>query len=301
MKVFIDSGAWTIHNQAQKGNKLAMSLGIPEYCKWLTENKGLYNHYANFDVIHNGEATYQNWLKMKALGFDPIPVYHASTDVKYLKRYLDSGATYIAVGAIAFLGAKYRLANFDNLWGEYLTDSSGMPTVKVHSFGLTALSYMLRYPWYSVDSSSWAFIARHGGLFIARKVNGKFDFTVEHYKRNVSTRAPHKKAIPHIRMQGQAELKMLKEYLAFIETPYGVSVFRPYKEGEKLADNESIWKKKEGHHVVPMVETVVEQGVINCQQMRNEANIKYFILTAEAMPKWPWPFKHSLNNRRTLL
>jgi len=300
MRVLIDSGAFTIWNQAQKGNKAAASIGIPQYCEWLKNNKGLYNHYVNFDVIHNGQASFDNWVEMKKRGFNPLPVYHASTDIKYLVRYLDSGADYICMGAVAFVGMRYRFANFDNVWSNYLTDKEGFPKVKVHGFGLTSLSIMTRYPWYSVDSSSWAFIARHGGLFIGRKVNGKFDLTVEHYKRNVSTRAPHKKSIPHIRTRGKEELRLLREWLDYIETPFGKSAFREHK-GEKLAANESLWKRKEGNRIIPTVETIVEQGVINCQQMRNEANIKFFILTAEAIPPYPRKFDRVKYYRSTLV
>lgn len=287
MRVLIDSGAYTIWNMARKGNAAAAKIGIPEYCKWLDDNKGLYNHYASFDVIGEGEATYKNWLLMRKMGYDPIPVYHASTDIKWLKKYLDAGAPYICMGAIAFMGVRYRLANFDNIWSNYLTDKAGIPTVKVHGFGLTAMNIMVRYPWYSVDSSSWAFIARHGGLFIARKVGGVFRFDLEHYKRNVSVRAPHKTSIPHICVCGKVEDKLLREWLDFIETPYGKSALRPYKQGETLAANELIWKRKVHGKIVPMVETIIEQGVINCQQMRNEANIKFFVLLGENQPKWP--------------
>lgn len=301
MKVLIDCGAWTLHKKAEKGDKNAQGIGIPEYCKWLTENKGLYNYYASFDVIHNGQATYDNWVEMKKRGFNPMPVYHASTDVKFLHKYLDSGASYIAVGGIAFLGIKYRLANFDNLWAHHLTDSKGYPLVKVHSFGLTALDFLMRYPWYSADSSSWAFIARHGGLFIAKKVKGKFDFTVEHYKRNVSTRAPHKKSIPHITFMGKEEENVLREYLDFIETPYGKSKITKFKQGRVLAPNEHLWKRKVGKQIEFLVEEVVEEGVINSTMMRDEANIKFFILTSEALPPYPWPFRKNLITQRMIL
>lgn len=299
-QVFIDSGAYTILNQARKGNKVAATIGLPNYCEWLEQNKGLYNVYANMDVIYNGKATYDNWIEMRKRGFDPLPVYHAGTDIMYLKKYLDAGCPYICLGAVAFLGMRYRFANFDNLWSNYLTEPNGMPRLKVHGFGLTALSVMARYPWYSVDSSSWAFIARHGGLFIARKVGGVWRFDLDHYKRNVSTRAPHKKSIPHIRMKSVVGDKLLREWLEYIETPYGVSAFRPYKEGEKLAPNESVWKKKDGAKIIPTVETVVERGVINDQQMRNEANIKFFILTVEALPPYPYPLSAKIKKQRPL-
>ena len=71
--------------------------------------------------------------------------------------------------------------------------------------------------------------------------------------------------------------------------------------GIKERPGESVWKKKDGAKIIPTVETVVERGVINDQQMRNEANIKFFILTAESLPKWPWPFKNVSHHRNVLV
>jgi len=302
MKVLIDSGAWSLHNQAQKkGIANAPVITIDDYCNWLTENRKLYTVYANFDVLNNGKASYENWVEMRKRGFNPLPVYHASTDIKWLKKYLDTGCEYLCLGAIAFMYTEYRIANLDHIWSNYLTQPDGMPKLKVHGFGLTALRIMTRYPWYSVDSSSWAFIARHGGLFIPKKIGGKFRFDEEHYKRNVSTRAPHKKSIPHVLFCSRQEQVVFQEYLDFIETPLGKSSFRPYLLGETLKKNELVWKKKENGKIVPLVEIVEERGVINDQAMRNEANIKFFILTAEGMPKYPWPFKRVHFHRRSLL
>jgi len=302
MNVFIDSGAWSIHNQSRKkGRNAAPILTIDDYCEWLTKYKKLYTCYASFDVLNNGKASFENWVEMRKRGFDPLPVYHASTDVKWLKKYLDAGCKYLCLGAIAFMYTEKRIANLDNVWSNYLTAKDGMPLIKVHGFGLTALRIMIRYPWYSVDSSSWAFIARHGGVFIAVKRGGKFRFDLEHYKRNCSTRAPHKRSIPHVECCSSAEQKLFREYLDFLEVPYGKSSFRPYVEGEVLAANESIWKKKENGKVHKLVEVVEERGIINDQAMRNSANIKFFILLSECMPKWPWPFTQAAKHRGSLL
>jgi hypothetical protein len=56
----------------------------------------------------------------------------------------------------------------DRIWDRYLTDGSGRPRLKVHGFGLTAIPLMQRYPWYSVDSSSWVQIASVGSVILPR-------------------------------------------------------------------------------------------------------------------------------------
>jgi len=52
----------------------------------------------------------------------------------------------------------------DRMWDKYLTDGSGRPRLKVHGFGITAIPIMERYPWCSVDSSSWIQSAAFGSI-----------------------------------------------------------------------------------------------------------------------------------------
>jgi hypothetical protein len=57
----------------------------------------------------------------------------------------------------------------DEVFAHYLT-FAGAPIIKVHGFGMTTFELMARYPWYSVDSSSWLMGGRNGtALFM---VNG---------------------------------------------------------------------------------------------------------------------------------
>jgi hypothetical protein len=54
----------------------------------------------------------------------------------------------------------------DRIWEKHLVDGAGRPKVKVHGFGLTTMALVERYPWYSVDSSSWVQVARTGGMML---------------------------------------------------------------------------------------------------------------------------------------
>ena len=55
------------------------------------------------------------------------------------------------------------------MWDKYLTDGSGKPRLKVHGFGITAIPIMERYPWWSVDSSSWIQSAAFGSIITPDK------------------------------------------------------------------------------------------------------------------------------------
>ena len=56
----------------------------------------------------------------------------------------------------------------DRIWGKYLTNPDGSAKLKVHGFGLISVPLMARYPWYSVDSSSWVQLGGMGNIFHPR-------------------------------------------------------------------------------------------------------------------------------------
>jgi hypothetical protein len=295
MRVFGDSGAWSIF---QSGKELTMD----DYCKWLTEHKEELTCYANLDVINDGQASFDNWVELRKRGFNPLPVYHASTSPQFLERYMAEGATYLCIGAIAKMNTSYRVSNLDLIWSNHLVDKNGMPKVRVHGFGLTSLRIMVRYPWYSVDSTSWAYAARCGLLFIPKYRAGQFRYTEQSYKRFVSTRSPrakHSGGEHHIDAMGEHEKKLLRMYLDSINVPYGKSEMRPYKKGEVLADNERLWDRRvHTHGQSAMVEKVIEAGIVNDQRIRNQTNIIFFLNLAKEMPKYPWAFRLQHKHRK---
>lgn len=296
MRILADSGAWS---HFRSGKKLTMD----DYCKWLDKWQHAITHYVNMDVIGDGQKSYDNWIEMRKRGYNPLPVYHASTSIKFLEKYLESGADYLCLGAIARMNTEYRISNLDLIWANHLVEhKTGMPIVKVHGFGLTSLRIMVRYPWYSVDSTSWAYAARNGMMFIARKIGGEFKYGEQSYKRFVSTRSPRSKKLGgehHIDACSQNEKDLFKEYLSDLGVPYGKSTFRPYTGTEVLAGNELLWKRRV--HIgkgTPLIETIHEKGICNDQRIRNEANILFFLKLSKQIRKWPWPFHAHKTQRR---
>jgi hypothetical protein len=73
------------------------------------------------------------------------------------------GYPFIALGGLVGASRKVLQAWLDRMWGKYLTRSDGAPRLKVHGFGLTDFKLMARYPWFSIDSSSWAMAGFFGG------------------------------------------------------------------------------------------------------------------------------------------
>jgi hypothetical protein len=102
---------------------------------------------------------------MEKNGVQALPCYHYGEDPRYLQHYIEH-YSYITLGGMVPINKEQLGYWLDDIWDKYLTTPAGLPKVKVHGFGLTRVSLMERYPWYSVDSSSWVQSAGNGGIMI---------------------------------------------------------------------------------------------------------------------------------------
>ena len=163
-QVFLDSGAFSMWS-------LGAKVDIEAYCQYIQRNEDIIRKDGNsilasvMDAIGDDLGTYQNQKRMEKLGVTPLPCFHFNEDIRYLKYYIDN-YEYITLGGMVAQTTQALLPWLDEIWGKYLTDAHGRPKVKVHGFGLTTPILMRRYPWYSVDSSSWVQIARVGGMLL---------------------------------------------------------------------------------------------------------------------------------------
>lgn len=186
---FFDSGAFTLEKHARKwaketGNSKWDYFDLPEsyafldsYAEFVKEHQLGIDHYANVDVIGNPELTYRNQRYLEERGLRPVPAIHYGTDVAWLKRYIDDGHDYVAVGGLIGRINKEATRSWLDQCFSMMCDSSGMPVIKCHGFGMTTFNAMLRYPWYSVDSTSWFRFAMMGLIFVPHSQHGQWDFT----------------------------------------------------------------------------------------------------------------------------
>ncbi len=164
---FADSGAYTAQTQGAE-------ISLDEYCEWLHEHRDLFELFATLDVIGDAEASCVNWERMRAKGLKPIPAFHAGEPMDYLRRYIDAGEDYIALGGMVGAGAPrlmpwivacFRLAR------EYKDRGRN---VVFHGFGITNLDVLSSLPWYTVDSSAWGQVYRYGTFRLFDKFSGKW-------------------------------------------------------------------------------------------------------------------------------
>jgi len=197
---FLDSGAYSAWS---KGS----TIDIDELIAFIKANIDVIEVYACLDCIPGvpgrsatskereeaAELTWKNYLYMKSEGLDPLPVFHYGEDFRFLERMLDYGCEYIGIGGLVGIPSDKRRAWLDRLFVR-ITDDAGMPTVKTHGFGMTSVPLIFRYPWYSVDSTTWIKITANGAVYLPAMVNDEFVFDRVPSTVTVSTRNPKQSA-----------------------------------------------------------------------------------------------------------
>jgi len=179
---FLDSGAYSAWSRGT-------AIDIDEYVAFIKANIEHIEVYACLDSIpgqpgraatekerrEGAELTWSNYLYMKAEGLDPLPVYHYGEDFKYLERMLGYGCDYIGIGGLVSVPGAMRRHWLDRLF-KRITNEHGEPIIKTHGFGMTSVPLIFRYPWYSVDSTSWIQATANGKVFLPAMVDGEFVF-----------------------------------------------------------------------------------------------------------------------------
>ena len=158
--MFLDSGAFTAFTKDAV-------ITVEEYAEFIHRTAHMWSARSSLDAIGDAAKSYQYLKDLESLGCAVQPVFHAREDVAWLKKYLDEGYDYIFIGGMVPETTKWLRGWLDDLFDHYLTNSDGTPRVKLHGFGLTDQKLMFRYPWHSVDSSSWLMTGIFGACVFA--------------------------------------------------------------------------------------------------------------------------------------
>ena len=164
VKIFLDSGAFSAFT-------MGVDVDMEAYCRYIQENRDILETVDGMvcasvlDGIGDPLQTYRNQLAMESLGVRPLPCFHYGEDERYLDYYA-ANYPYITLGGMVPISTPQLYHWLDRIWEKHLVDGTGRPKVKVHGFGLTTMALVERYPWYSVDSSSWVQVARTGGMML---------------------------------------------------------------------------------------------------------------------------------------
>lgn len=287
----LDSGAFSLINQARKKRKAGQGKVdwsiyktdefreyMDAYAEFIKKYRTAIDYYVNIDAIGNPEITWENQMYLeKEHGLKPIPVVHQGEPIKWVEKYLEAGYDYLAIGKIANQGPFDEWC--DRCFEVICNQENRLPLVKVHGFAITRYTWMVRWPWYSVDSTTWIKMAFNGqilmpsinadGVFVFDKpymrlfVDDVSPYTNRRHKAN----GPRKRLVlgqretirRHYQSMSPLERSKVRQWLKIIGVPIG--------------------KSRNGK--------VVTEGVTNNQAMREKANIHYYEHFCE-VHTWPW-------------
>jgi hypothetical protein len=304
--LFLDSGAHSLYMKLKlKGSSFSQDeydSYFKEYIKFIKENEKYLTIYVNLDIINDPVRSMANYKRMRKEGLKPIAVVHPGEDYIWITKYLELGCEYVGLGGLGQFYTKTKYINWaDVVWSKALTDKKGFPLAKCHGFAMTSFDLMFRYPWWSVDSTTWVMVGRFGSVLIPKFRNGKFIYTEAPWSVMVSNQSPDvRNAGKHISTFAPMEQDIIKDYLKLKGIKLGKSEYRKedktykLKKGERWAGEIELDLQREDGVVQEdhsLVETIIEAGVCNDYRLRDEVNIVYYLDLEKHFPKWPWAFK----------
>jgi hypothetical protein len=165
MDLFLDSGAYSAHTKQQ-------TIPVDSYASFINQHGNIFSVIANLDDIGDtGPKSWDNLKALESMGCTVLPVFHCQDDIVYLKKMLDQGYPFIALGGMVGGGRIELKTWLDEVWKKYLINEDRTAHLKVHGFGLTDFELMTCYPWFSIDSTSWVVAGKNGGCVFYE--NGK--------------------------------------------------------------------------------------------------------------------------------
>lgn len=303
--IFMDSGAWAICRlhvlkQGKKAVRMGkhgraleeplvrgaqgdfsyydLSKGSPfrKYCDsyagFVKTFQNRLELFANIDAIGSPELTWntQRFFEEEH-GLRLVPVIHHGTHLKWVERYLEHGYDIIGLGGYARkIGREELIGWTDEVFLRICPKSNGYkPLVRVHGFAVTAWEYMRRWPWWSVDSTSWVKYSAYGWICLPRWTKEKgFRFDLPPLVVNMSWRSPFKaERHKHLDNVIGTVRDAVMAWLDRTQVPLG------------KADSKG---------------NEIERGVITSHECRSQANCHYFLDFADTLPEWPWPIDRNI-------
>lgn len=198
MFILLDSGAYSAWTQRK-------DVDLDEYCTFIRDNSEHVDAYVSLDVIPgvkgrtptaaeveaSAQKGWRNFLYMRDVwNLDPIPVLHQGESFAWLDRMLEAKCSYIGLSPRIMGPTQIKRRWLDSVW-ERLVNDDGTPRVKTHGFGMNALPLLFRYPWYTVDASTWLKRAVFGKILMPHtiKATGEWDFSKVPRDVSVSSRS----------------------------------------------------------------------------------------------------------------
>lgn len=156
LRVLLDSGAFSVYRAQVKGKKVK-DINLNEYCQFIRDNMDILEGYFNLDVIGSPEKTRENLCLMEQQGLDPIPVFHMGSPLAELDRLVKDGYPVIGLGGTVGIPEQKRVEFLGMVFNRH-------PNQCFHGLGISSLSLLSTFPFFSCDSRTWIAGRSYGRL-----------------------------------------------------------------------------------------------------------------------------------------
>jgi hypothetical protein len=144
--VALDSGAYSVWRRG-------VEVDIGEYADYCARLADALEWYANLDVIGDWRAGLRNLFALERRALSPVPVFHLGEPWGLLEDFVCAyPRVALARGAGITLRRTRRM--LDEIFSRF-SDADGAPMVRFHGFRMTDRRMMARFPFESVDSTTW--------------------------------------------------------------------------------------------------------------------------------------------------
>lgn len=229
---------------------------VDAYADFVKYYRGYIDYYVNVDAIGNPELTFKihEYLE-KEHNLRPMPVIHYLTDVSWVKKYMDKGYDYIAIGGLGQEVDKAHYFRWADTIFRYISDPvTKMPVIKTHGLAIANFEILRRYPWYSVDASTFIKCGGYGMIFVPKYVDGEWNYNVQPMRVKITAK-PHKRRILSIWTCGDWLKNIILRYIDEMGYTLG----------------KVIWDAKNEKEVV------IEEGLCSDDALRFEFNARFFL------------------------
>lgn len=167
----LDSGAYTLQSKilrpyaSKSSHDLDYDRYLHKYIKWMQDKRrfGLFDVWVELDISivtsHQWVHAQRHKIIAAGLGSGLVNVWHSDADWAYWLYLLREAKAPGRSGYVAIEGKATEREQLDYARFLYEAYRAG---VKVHGFRMTDFNDLRRWPFYSVDSSSWLSAVRYG-------------------------------------------------------------------------------------------------------------------------------------------
>ncbi len=180
--MLLDSGGFVARTKG-------ILIPVEQYAKFINQYKVTKAFNLDTNDIEETLAN-QKYLEENCPGCYIIPIYHLSDfneRRELLNEFIAQGYDYIGIGGVAGEGSPLAM---QRIFYDYIF-SITRDKVRLHGLGITGEPMLMRYPWYSVDSTSWLSFARYANSKSNSKKMSQLKAKKNHYLTNTLEEAEH--------------------------------------------------------------------------------------------------------------